>query len=113
MRVATARRDRNDLVVEHYRLAYKVATRFADRGEALEDLTQVALLGLVKAADRFDARRGVRFATYATAFMLGELKRHFRDRRWSVHVARPLQEAYLRVRDAADELTQELGHSPT
>jgi RNA polymerase sigma-B factor len=71
------------------------------------------MIGLIKAADRFDPDRGVQFATYATATMMGELKRHFRDTRWWVHVPRSVQARYLAVRDAVEQLTQQLGRSPT
>ena len=73
----------------------------------------LALLGLVKAADRFDPERGVEFSTFATVTITGELRRHFRDKRWAVHVPRSAQERYLVVRDTRDQLTSELGRSPT
>jgi len=104
---------REELVGAHYGLARRIASRFTGRGESIEDLTQVALLALVKAVDGFDATRGVQFSSYATATISGELKRHFRDKRWGVRVPRSTQEAYLRVRDALDRLTVDLGRSPT
>jgi RNA polymerase sigma-B factor len=101
------------MVATHAGLARSLARRFANRGETLDDLTQVAMVGLVKAIDRFDPARGVQFSTYATSTISGEIKRHFRDHRWGVHVTRSVQERYLRVRDATDHLATELGRSPT
>lgn len=94
-------------------LAEHLAQRFAGRGESADDLRQVASLGLVHAIDRFDPDREVRFATFATVTIVGELKRHFRDKGWSVRVPRHLQEAALQVNRALGELWQELGRSPT
>lgn len=94
-------------------LAEHLAHRFAGRGESAEDLRQVASLGLVHAIDRFDPDREVRFTTFATVTIVGELKRHFRDTGWSVRVPRNLQEAALQVNRALGELWQELGRSPT
>jgi RNA polymerase sigma-B factor len=102
-----------DLVQSHIRLAHSLARRFAHHGEPADDLEQVALLALVKAARRFDANRDTAFATYATASILGELKRHFRDKTWMLRVPRSLQERYLAVKEAREELNQELGCSPT
>lgn len=102
-----------ELVLLYDRLALSLARRFAERGEPAEDLEQVARLGLLRALHRFDADRGVRFATYATQTVVGELKKHFRDRGWGVHVPRSLQEVNLAARRAADSLTQQLGRSPT
>jgi RNA polymerase sigma-B factor len=103
-----------DELVEIYRpLAEYLARRFKGRGEGLEDLTQVALIGLLKAVDRFDLSREVKFSTYATATIVGEIKRHFRDKGWAVRVPRRLQETGLRVSRTITELAQELGHSPT
>jgi RNA polymerase sigma-B factor len=104
--------DRDALVRDHMGLARKVSSRFAHRGETTDDLHQVAMVGLIKAADRFDPDRGVQFVTYATATMLGELKRHFRDTRWWVHVPRSVQTQYLAVRDAVEHLSHQLGRSP-
>src|SRR6476469_9960678 len=101
------------MVHAHIGLARSLARRFANRGESLDDLNQVALLGLLKAVDRFDPDRGVQFSTFATATISGELKRHFRDKRWGVHVGRMAQERYLLVRDTTDELITLLGRSPT
>ena len=102
-----------DLVTSHANLARSLARRFAGHGESRQDLDQVALLALVKAATRFEADRNVSFSTFATSTILGELKRHFRDRTWMMRVPRPLQETYLAVKDARDALTQELAASPT
>ena len=107
----TERRD--DLVQSHLGLAEHLARRFSGRGESLEDLTQVAYLALVKAADRFDESRGVEFATFATPTVLGEIKRHFRDKGWAVRVPRQLQELRLALTAAIDQLTQDLQRSPT
>jgi len=103
-----------DLLVEaHCGLAHRLAGRFANRGEGGEDLTQVAMLGLVKAIEGFDPDRGLRFSTYATPTILGELKRHFRDRGWAVRLPRRVHDLYLNVQHAIDELAQELRRPPT
>ena len=102
-----------ELVKRHEGLAGSVATRFAGRGESADDLRQVALTGLVLALNRFDPRRGLKFSTFAVPTMVGELKRHFRDRGWLVKPPRPLQERYLQVQGIVDELTQELGRAAT
>lgn len=104
---------REELVEQHRPLAEYLARRFQGRGEAVEDLTQVAMIGLLKAIDRFDLERGVKFSTYATATIVGELKRHFRDKGWSVRVPRRLQETGLKVSKAISTLSQEVGRSPT
>jgi RNA polymerase sigma-B factor len=104
---------REELVMAHLGLAHWAASRFAGRGESVDDLVQVAMVGLVKAIDRFDPDRGPEFSGYAVSTMLGELKRHFRDRGWDVHLPRGVHDRYLRVRAAVDELTQELGRSPS
>lgn len=93
-------------------LAEYLARRFAGRGEPLADLIQVADVALIKAVDRFDPGRGVKFSTYATATIVGELKRHFRDKSWAVRVPRRLQEVGLQVSRVSAELLQELGRSP-
>jgi len=103
-----------DQILEVYLpLSYHLAQRFRNRGEPLEDLAQVAALAMVKAIDRFDPARGVRFSTFAVPTVVGELKRHFRDRMWAVRVPRRLKD--LRVTMAAEisELGQLLGRSPT
>ncbi len=104
---------RDELVQAHLGLAEHLARRFAGRGESLDDLTQVAYLALVKAADRYDDDRGFEFATFATPTVLGEIKRHFRDKGWAVRVPRQLQELRLELTKATDELTQVLHRSPS
>src|SRR5437763_15925186 len=90
---------RDELISGYQPLAFSLARRYANRGETLEDLGQVALLGLVKAAQRFDPDRGVEFSTFATVTITGELRRHFRDKRLAVHVPRCAQARYLGGRD--------------
>jgi RNA polymerase sigma-B factor len=104
---------REELLVRHRPLAMYLARRFAGRGESLEDLEQVAMLGLLQAIDRLDPEREVKFSTFATITITGELKRHLRDKGWAVRVPRPLQERSIRIGRAIGELTQELGRSPT
>ena len=104
---------RDDLVGAHLGLAEYLARRFANRGEPLDDLVQVASIGLVKAVDRFDPERAVEFSTYATHTIVGELKRHFRDKGWAVRAPRRLQELYLRLGQVVATLSQDLGRSPT
>src|SRR5439155_2822149 len=94
-------------------LAEYLARRFTNRGEPLDDLLQVASLGLLKAVDRFDPDRGLEFSTYATPTIVGELKRHFRDKGWAVRVPRRVQELHLRLGTVVGTLSQELGRSPT
>src|SRR4051794_39385711 len=103
---------RDELVVEHLGLARALARRYSGRGEAVEDLQQVAMVGLVKAVERFDPGRGLSFTTFAVPTITGEIKRHFRDRTWSTRVPRALQELALRLTDSVRELSQELGRSP-
>lgn len=104
---------REELLVRHRPLAMYLARRFAGRGESLEDLEQVAMLGLLQAIDRLDPDRDVKFSTFATITVTGELKRHLRDKGWAVRVPRPLQERSIRIGRAIGRLTQELGRSPT
>jgi RNA polymerase sigma-B factor len=104
---------REELVVMYRPLAEYLARRFYGRGEPIEDLVQVATIGLIKAIDRFDLSREVKFSTYATATIVGELKRHFRDKGWALRVPRRLQEAGLKVGNAVAELSQDLGRAPT
>jgi len=104
---------REDLVRLHYPLVEYLARRFAGRGEPVEDLVQVASIGLLKAIDRFDSDRGVKFSTYATPTIIGELKRHFRDKGWAMRVPRRLQEIGLQLSRVVAEMYQELGRSPT
>jgi RNA polymerase sigma-B factor len=94
-------------------LATHLAARFRNRGEPFDDLAQVANLALIKAVDGFDPDRGVSFSSYAVPFIAGELKRYFRDKTWHVRVPRRLQELSLQINRATDELTQQLGRSPT
>ena len=104
---------RNELVEEHMRLAEFLARRFAHRGETPDDLRQVALVGLLKAVERFEPDRGLQFSSFATPTITGELKRHFRDRGWAVRVPRRVQELHLELDRTVNELSQELGHPPT
>jgi RNA polymerase sigma-B factor len=104
---------RDELAALYQPLAEYLARRFYGRGEPLEDLIQVASIGLIKAIDRFDPERGVKFSTYATATVVGELKRHFRDKGWALRVPRRLQEAGMSVGRAVTDLSQELGRAPT
>jgi RNA polymerase sigma-B factor len=104
---------RNRLVERHMGLAAHIAKRFSRAGGTEDDLRQVAMLGLVKAVDRFDPDYGVPFATFAGSTIEGELKRHFRDHSWVVRVPRSAQELHLVVRRAADELFQATGRSPS
>lgn len=104
---------RDELVVRFMPLARQLAARYRHGGEPLEDLVQVACVGLIKAVDRYDPERGKGFTRYAVPTMLGEIKRHFRDKAWSVHVPRATQELVLKVGDALGELPSKLGRSPT
>jgi RNA polymerase sigma-B factor len=104
---------RDELITIHLGLAEYLARRFANRGEPLDDLIQVASVGLLKAVDRFDPDRGLEFSTYATPTIVGELKRHFRDKGWAVRVPRRVQELHLRLAKVVNTLGQELGRSPT
>ncbi len=104
---------RNRLVRMHLPLVEHLARRFRNRGEPLDDLTQVATIGLIKSVDRFDPDRGVEFSTYATPTVVGEIKRHFRDKGWAVRVPRRLQELRLALTTATAELSQRHGRSPT
>lgn len=101
------------LIEDHLGLARYLARRFSHRGESLEDLVQVASMGLVEAATRYDPDHGTSFPAFATATIVGTLKKHFRDRGWAVRVSRRVQELYLETRDAVDHLSQALGRSPT
>jgi RNA polymerase sigma-B factor len=103
---------REELVVRFMPLARQLASRYRHAGESLDDLVQVACLGLLKAVDRYDPDRGSGFTRYAVPTMLGELKRHFRDKGWSVHVPRATQELVLKVSEALGTLPAKLGRSP-
>ncbi len=94
-------------------LVRSLARRYAGRGESLDDLEQVGFVGLIKAVDRFDVSRELRFSTFAVPTILGEIKRHFRDRTWSVRVSRSIQELNAKVVKEADRLSAKLGRAPT
>lgn len=102
-----------DLARHFDSLATYLASRYKGRGESLDDLEQVARLGLLKAIDRYDADYGVQFSTFATRTIVGELKRYLRDKSWSVRVPRSLQERWLEVSRAIEDLQHRLGRSPT
>jgi RNA polymerase sigma-B factor len=104
---------RNQLIDEHRWLAVHCAQRFAHKGEPLDDLVQVAMLGVLKAVERFDPDYGVVFSTFAVPTIVGELRRHFRDTTWAVHVPRRLKDLHHTVNVAVTELGQTLGRSPT
>jgi RNA polymerase sigma-B factor len=104
---------RQALIERFLPLAHRLARRYARFPDSMDDLGQVASLALVKAVDRFSPERGVTFTTFAVPTILGELKRHFRDTGWGVHVPRSLQESSMRVERADRELAAELGRSPT
>jgi RNA polymerase sigma-B factor len=104
---------REELITANLGLAQQLARRFLHRGEPLDDLVQVASVALVKSVDRFDPGRGVDFAAFATRTIIGELKRHFRDKGWAVRASRRVQELYLELGHATAALSQELGRSPT
>src|SRR3954471_11846600 len=106
-------RMRDELVSLHMPLVEYLARRFRNRGEPLDDLVQVATIGLIKSIDRFDTERGVEFSTYATPTIVGEIKRHFRDKGWAIRVPRRLQELKLALTKTTGELSQQLGRSPT
>src|SRR3954462_4921307 len=103
---------RDALAEEMLPLARSLAGRYAGRAEPLEDLVQVACVGIMKAIDGFDIDREVRFSSYATPTVLGEIKRYFRDRTWAIRVPRGMQELQLQISRARDKLTLELGRSP-
>ncbi|MEA2211168.1 MAG: polymerase sigma-B factor, partial [Solirubrobacteraceae bacterium] len=102
-----------ELVTRFEPLARSVARRYHQRGEPLDDLTQVAMVGLLKAISRFDPGRGFAFTTYATPTMVGELKRYFRDSGWAVHVPRGVKERAVELARVTDELSSQLGRSPS
>jgi RNA polymerase sigma-B factor len=106
-------RAREQLVEDNLPLVRAMARRYAGRGEPLDDLVQVASIGLIKAIDRFDLERGVELHTYAVPTIVGEIKRHFRDRGWAVHVPRRLKELNLKLSSLIEELSSGLGRSPT
>jgi RNA polymerase sigma-B factor len=104
---------REELVTRLIPLARELAQRYSYTDESLDDLLQVASLGLLKAIDRFEPGRGSKFTSYAAPTILGELKRHFRDKGWALHVPRDLQERALAVSHAREELSKQLRRSPT
>ena len=129
MAVAVPRRHEEELLFDRYHrvgdpvaraelierclpLARSLAGRYARAGESLDDLVQVATIGLIKAVDRFDPTRGIAFSSFAVPSILGELKRHFRDHGWAARVPRPLQERVLRVNATVERLASELGRAP-
>lgn len=106
-------RARQQLITMYLPLVRSLARRYAARGEHFDDLVQVGAIGLIKAIDRFDVERGVELTTYATPNIVGEIKRYFRDKGWSVRVPRGLQELNIRVNKLIDELVPKLQRSPT
>jgi RNA polymerase sigma-B factor len=104
---------REKLIEQYMSLVRSLARRYSYRGEQLEDLVQIGAIGLIKAIDRFDINRGVELTTYATPNIIGEIKRHFRDKGWSVRVPRGLQELNVRLSRLIEQLTVQLGRSPT
>jgi RNA polymerase sigma-B factor len=104
---------RGELVEAHLGLVFQLARRFANRGEPYEDLAQVASIALIKSVDRFDPERGVEFSTFATRTVIGELKRHFRDKGWAIRAPRRVQELYLELGHVIEDLSHELGRPPT
>lgn len=104
---------RNALVTEHLSLAEACARRFANRGEPLDDLEQVAMVGLVKAVERFDPRQGVPFAGFAVPTITGELRRHFRDATWALKVPRGAKDLHVKIPTAVERLQTSLGRPPT
>jgi RNA polymerase sigma-B factor len=104
---------RERLIEQYLPLVRSLARRYSYRGEQLEDLVQVGCIGLIKAIDRFDVDRGVELTTYATPNIIGEIKRHFRDKGWSIRVPRGLQELNVKLSKLIEELTVQLERSPT
>jgi RNA polymerase sigma-B factor len=104
---------REKLIEQYLPLVRSLARRYSYRGEQLEDLVQVGCIGLIKAIDRFDIERGVELTTYATPNIIGEIKRHFRDKGWSIRVPRGLQELNVRLSHLVEDLTVQLERSPT
>jgi RNA polymerase sigma-B factor len=104
---------REQLIERYMSLVRSLARRYSYRGEQLDDLVQIGAIGLIKAIDRFDVNRGVELTTYATPNIIGEIKRHFRDRGWSVRVPRGLQELNIQLSKLLEQLTVQYGRSPT
>ena len=104
---------REQLIEQYMSLVRSLARRYSYRGEQLEDLVQIGAIGLIKAIDRFDLDRGVELTTYATPNIIGEIKRHFRDKGWAIRVPRGLQELNVRLSNLLEELTVQFERSPT
>ena len=104
---------REQLIEQYMSLVRSLARRYAYRGEQLDDLVQIGAIGLIKAIDRFDLNRGVELTTYATPNIIGEIKRHFRDKGWAVRVPRGLQELNVQLSRLVEQLTVQLARSPT
>jgi RNA polymerase sigma-B factor len=104
---------REQLIEQYMSLVRSLARRYAYRGEQFDDLVQIGAIGLIKAIDRFDVNRGVELTTYATPNIIGEIKRHFRDRSWAVRVPRGLQELNVQLSKLIEQLTVQLSRSPT
>src|SRR5262245_27188516 len=104
---------REQVLVELMPLVRSLAARYAGRGEPLDDLVQVGAVGLIKAVDRFDVSRGVEFTSYGVPTIVGEIRRHFRDKAWAMHVPRRIKELSVRLSLILDDLTTSLGRSPT
>jgi RNA polymerase sigma-B factor len=104
---------REQLIEQYMSLVRSLARRYSYRGEQLEDLVQIGAIGLIKAIDRFDLERGVELTTYATPNIIGEIKRHFRDKGWSVRVPRGLQELNVQLSKLVEQLTVQYSRSPT
>jgi RNA polymerase sigma-B factor len=104
---------REKLIEQYMSLVRSLARRYAYRGEPLDDLVQIGAIGLIKAIDRFDIDRGVELTTYATPNIIGEIKRHFRDKGWAVRVPRGLQELNVQLSRLMEQLTVQLSRSPT
>jgi RNA polymerase sigma-B factor len=104
---------REQLIEQYMSLVRSLARRYSYRGEQFEDLVQIGAIGLIKAIDRFDINRGVELTTYATPNIIGEIKRHFRDKGWSVRVPRGLQELNVQLSRLIEQLTVQLSRSPT
>jgi RNA polymerase sigma-B factor len=111
--VSRDRSIRDELVFSHLGMVRQLASRFSNRSEALDDLVQVGIIGLIKAIDRFDPGRGVEFSSFAVPTIVGEIKRHFRDKSWAMRVPRRLKDLNVAVGRAVEELTVELGRSVT
>jgi RNA polymerase sigma-B factor len=104
---------RDRLVTEHLPVAQHIARRYSHRGQPVEDLTQVAALGLINAVDRFDPYRGSDFLSFAVPTISGEIRRYFRDHSWSIRLPRRISQLYVAINAATGELSQRLGRAPT